>query len=178
MDRQPHHLDTPLLVALAVSFVVGLVFWTTWPLWPFRLLVVLMHESGHAAATLLLGGSVDRIQVKPNEAGLTLGRMAPSLWGQIVVSSAGYVGSTISGCVLLWIAARSRSGRWPLLALATWTGLVAHQQVIFGGLGQTLTLRHDTSSQESYVPGTILALRHVVQSRELTEGLAALLGLE
>ena len=52
----------------AVSFVVGLVFWTTWPLWPFRLLVVLMHESGHAAATLLLGGSVDRIQVKPNEA--------------------------------------------------------------------------------------------------------------
>jgi len=57
-------------------------------------------------------------------------------------------------------------------------GLVAHQQVIFGGLGQTLTLRHDTSSQESYVPGTILALRHVVQSREFTEGLAALLGLE
>jgi len=125
VDRQPHHLDTPLLVALAVSFVVGLVFWTTWPLWPFRLLVVLMHESGHAAATLLLGGSVDRIQVKPNEAGLTLGRMAPSLWRQIVVSSAGYVGSTISGCVLLWIAARSRSGRWPLLALAAWTGLVA-----------------------------------------------------
>ena len=57
-------------------------------------------------------------------------------------------------------------------------GLVAHQQVIFGGLGQTLTLRHDTSSQESYVPGTLLAIRHVVQSRELTEGLAALLGLE
>ena len=56
-------------------------------------------------------------------------------------------------------------------------GLVAHQQVIFGGLGQTLTLRHDTSSQESYVPGTLLAIRHVVQSRELTEGLAALLGL-
>jgi 4-hydroxy-tetrahydrodipicolinate reductase len=57
-------------------------------------------------------------------------------------------------------------------------GLVAHQQVIFGGLGQTLTLRHDTSSQESYVPGTVVAIRHVVQSRELTEGLAALLGLE
>ena len=57
-------------------------------------------------------------------------------------------------------------------------GLVAHQQVIFGGLGQTLTLRHDTSSQESYVPGTLLAIRHVVQSHELTEGLAALLGLE
>src|SRR5438270_5996637 len=125
VDRTAHHLDAPLLVALAVSFVVGLVFWTTWPLWPFRLLVVLMHESGHAAATLLLGGSVDRIQVKPNEAGLTLGRMAPSLWRQIVVSSAGYVGSTVSGCVLLWIAARSRAARWPVFALAAWTCAVA-----------------------------------------------------
>ncbi|HEX9605412.1 MAG TPA: M50 family metallopeptidase [Myxococcales bacterium] len=125
MDRAGHHLDTPLLVALAVSFVVGLVFWTAWPLWPFRLLVVLMHESGHAAATLLVGGSVDRIQVKPDEAGVTLGRIVPSMWRQIVVSSAGYVGSTVSGCVLLWIAARSRAGRWPLLALAAWTGLVA-----------------------------------------------------
>src|SRR5438445_8136633 len=120
-----HHLDTPLLIALAVSFVAGLVFWTAWPLWPFRLLVVLMHESGHAAATLLTGGSVESIQVRPDEAGMTIGRIVPSIWRQIVVSSAGYVGSTISGCVLLWIAARSRSGRWPLLALAAWTGLVA-----------------------------------------------------
>jgi hypothetical protein len=125
VEPAKHHLDTPLLVVLAVSFVVGLVFWTTWPLWPFRLLVVLMHESSHAAATLLVGGSVERIQVKPNEAGLTLGRIVPSVWRQIVVSSAGYVGSTVSGCVLLWTAARSRTGRWPLLALAAWTGLVA-----------------------------------------------------
>jgi len=124
VDR-PHHLDTPLLVALALSFVLGLVFWTAWPLWPFRLLVVLMHESGHAAATLLVGGSVDRIQIRPDEGGLTLGRIVPSLWRQIVVSSAGYVGSTVSGCVLLWIAARSRAGRWALIALAAWTGAVA-----------------------------------------------------
>jgi 4-hydroxy-tetrahydrodipicolinate reductase len=57
-------------------------------------------------------------------------------------------------------------------------GLVAHQEVIFGGLGQTLTLRHDATSQESYVPGALLAVRHVVRSQELTYGLAALLGLE
>lgn len=57
-------------------------------------------------------------------------------------------------------------------------GLVAHQEVIFGGLGQTLTLRHDTTSNESYVPGALLAVRHVLKSQELTYGLAALLGLE
>src|SRR5438445_1301637 len=84
-----------------------------------------MHESGHAAATLLVGGQVDRIQVAANEGGVTLSRYVPSLWRQVVVSSAGYVGSTVSGCVLLWLAARSRQGRWPLVALAVWTGLVA-----------------------------------------------------
>ena len=57
-------------------------------------------------------------------------------------------------------------------------GLVAHQQVIFGGLGQTLTLRHDTSSNESYVPGALLAIRHAATSKEFAVGLAALLGLQ
>ena len=125
MQRAEQHLDTQLLIALAVSFVAGLLFWNTWPMWPFRLLVVLMHESGHAAATLLVGGWVDRIQIAPNEGGVTLSRYFPSLWRQVVVASAGYVGSTVSGCVLLWVAARSRAGRWPLVALAAWTGAVA-----------------------------------------------------
>lgn len=57
-------------------------------------------------------------------------------------------------------------------------GLVAHQEVLFGGLGQVLTLRHDTTSNESYVPGAILALKHASASQELTVGLASLLGLE
>jgi 4-hydroxy-tetrahydrodipicolinate reductase len=57
-------------------------------------------------------------------------------------------------------------------------GLVAHQEVIFGGLGQTLTLRHDTTSNECYVPGAIMAIRHAATSKEFAVGLAALLGLE
>jgi 4-hydroxy-tetrahydrodipicolinate reductase len=40
-------------------------------------------------------------------------------------------------------------------------GLVAHQEVIFGGLGQTLTLRHDSISRESFMPGVLLAIRKV-----------------
>jgi 4-hydroxy-tetrahydrodipicolinate reductase len=40
-------------------------------------------------------------------------------------------------------------------------GLVAHQEVIFGGLGETLTIRHDTSSRESFVPGVLLAVRRI-----------------
>ena len=40
-------------------------------------------------------------------------------------------------------------------------GLVAHQEVIFGGPGQTLTIRHDTTSRDAFVPGVLLALDKV-----------------
>jgi 4-hydroxy-tetrahydrodipicolinate reductase len=40
-------------------------------------------------------------------------------------------------------------------------GLVAHQEVIFGGLGQTLSLRHDSITRESFMPGVLLAVRKV-----------------
>jgi 4-hydroxy-tetrahydrodipicolinate reductase len=40
-------------------------------------------------------------------------------------------------------------------------GLVAHQEVLFGGEGQLLTLRHDTYSREAFVPGVLLALERL-----------------
>jgi 4-hydroxy-tetrahydrodipicolinate reductase len=40
-------------------------------------------------------------------------------------------------------------------------GLVAHQEVIFGGLGETLTIRHDSIARESFMPGVLLAIRKV-----------------
>src|SRR5512132_1027997 len=55
-------------------------------------------------------------------------------------------------------------------------GLVAHQEVIFGGPGETLTIRHDTTSREAFVPGVLLALEKVRDlPHGLTVGLDALL---
>jgi 4-hydroxy-tetrahydrodipicolinate reductase len=55
-------------------------------------------------------------------------------------------------------------------------GLVAHQEVIFGGPGQTLTIRHDTTSREAFVPGVLLALERLHGLPPgLTVGLEALL---
>jgi 4-hydroxy-tetrahydrodipicolinate reductase len=55
-------------------------------------------------------------------------------------------------------------------------GLVAHQEVIFGGAGQTLTIRHDTSSRDAFVPGVLLALERLpTLPPGLTFGLDALL---
>jgi 4-hydroxy-tetrahydrodipicolinate reductase len=55
-------------------------------------------------------------------------------------------------------------------------GLVAHQEVLFGGDGQLLTIRHDTFSREAFVPGVLLALDKLdTLPRGLTVGLDALL---
>jgi 4-hydroxy-tetrahydrodipicolinate reductase len=54
-------------------------------------------------------------------------------------------------------------------------GLVAHQEVIFGGLGQTLTIRHDSIARESFMPGVLLAVRKVGDLDGLVVGLEHLL---
>jgi len=54
-------------------------------------------------------------------------------------------------------------------------GLVAHQEVIFGGLGQTLTIRHDTINRESFMPGVILAIRKIKGLKGLVYGLENIL---
>lgn len=50
-------------------------------------------------------------------------------------------------------------------------GLVAHQEVLFGGEGELLTIRHDSLSRESFVPGIIAAVRQVMDVRGLQVGL-------
>lgn len=54
-------------------------------------------------------------------------------------------------------------------------GMVAHQEVIFGGVGQTLTIRHDSISRESFMPGLIMAVRKVMTLDHLVYGLENLL---
>ncbi len=50
-------------------------------------------------------------------------------------------------------------------------GMVASQEVLFGGLGQTLTIRHDTINRESFMPGVVLALRKVLALHGVVVGL-------
>lgn len=56
-------------------------------------------------------------------------------------------------------------------------GLVAHQEVLFGTEGETLTIRHDSIDRTSFVPGVLLAVRHVAQRPGLTMGIEPLLDL-
>lgn len=57
-------------------------------------------------------------------------------------------------------------------------GLVAHQEVQLGGPGETLTISHDSIHRESFMPGVILAVRHVADLDGVTVGLEHVLGLD
>ncbi|ADT99968.1 4-hydroxy-tetrahydrodipicolinate reductase [Mycolicibacterium gilvum] len=56
-------------------------------------------------------------------------------------------------------------------------GLVAHQEVLFGTLGETLTIRHDSIDRTSFVPGVLLAVRKIRENPGLTIGIESLLDL-
>ncbi|MFC1936950.1 4-hydroxy-tetrahydrodipicolinate reductase [Chloroflexota bacterium] len=56
-------------------------------------------------------------------------------------------------------------------------GLLAHQEVLFGGPGQTISIRHDTIGRQCYMPGIMIAIKEVVKRKGLVYGLDTLLGL-
>jgi 4-hydroxy-tetrahydrodipicolinate reductase len=57
-------------------------------------------------------------------------------------------------------------------------GMVAHQEVIFGSKGQTLTIRHDTTDRSCFMPGVIMAVKAVSGLEGLTVGLETIIGVE
>jgi 4-hydroxy-tetrahydrodipicolinate reductase len=61
------------------------------------------------------------------------------------------------------------SGRMP--------GRMAHHELVFGALGQTLAIRHDSISRESFMPGVVMAIREVVKAPGLIVGLNKIMGL-
>jgi 4-hydroxy-tetrahydrodipicolinate reductase len=72
------------------------------------------------------------------------------------------------------IATETGGGEPPIHSVRL-PGLVAHQEVVFGGPGQTLTIRHDSIARESFMPGVLLAVRKVDGLDGLVVGLEHLL---
>jgi 4-hydroxy-tetrahydrodipicolinate reductase len=56
-------------------------------------------------------------------------------------------------------------------------GMVAHQEIVFGTEGETLSIRHDSLNRSSFMPGVLLGVRNVAARPGLTVGLEPLLGL-
>ena len=74
------------------------------------------------------------------------------------------------------LMASAGAAQAPVIHSVRLPGLVAHQEVILGDLGQTLTIRHDTTSRESFMPGVLLAVRRIgAQEQPFMVGLESLL---
>lgn len=117
-QRQGGDAHTSYLIGLGLALVVVITLWWTPLLFPFRILTTTIHESSHALAAVATGGQVSCFEVETNGAGLTCTRGGFGL----LISSAGYLGSTIfGGLMLIW--AKNERGRRRLLYALT-AGLV------------------------------------------------------
>lgn len=111
-------------LTLVASFALALFGWD-WPvLLPFKLLAVMAHETGHALGALLVGGSVNRVTVAPNESGECLSMIPTGFFGRVVVSSGGYVGNAVISALLVVLSVRLRRGRVLAIAAAVWLAAV------------------------------------------------------
>ncbi len=110
-------MDYKKIIAIAIALTTGLFFWNSPFLFPLRLITVLFHEAGHALAAIMVGGTVDSITINSNEGGLCTMSFNPTVLNEIVVSSAGYLGSALAGSLLLYLTLRRKSGKTVFWAL-------------------------------------------------------------
>lgn len=106
-----------LLLAAAATVVLWNVPYGPYVLYPLRIFATWMHELGHGTAALLAGRDFLHMEIRPDTSGVTLhagdsGRIALGF-----VSSAGYMGTSLAGAVLLVLGRSERTARVVLLAL-------------------------------------------------------------
>jgi hypothetical protein len=113
-------LNVPRLLLLALLLGLALLVWDSPVLLPLKLLVVMMHETGHALATLLVGGTVQKVTLAANQSGACLSYLPPGWGAKVIVYSAGYLGSALAGGVLMLATFRFRASRRMLGVLCVW----------------------------------------------------------
>lgn len=114
-DARPQAMT--LLVAAAISLLIWFIPYAEIIAYPFRIFVTFIHEGGHAIAALLTGNSVSSLSVATNSSGETYTTQG-GLISQLLISSAGYVGSMAFGALLLILIRKSVAARIVLLGSA------------------------------------------------------------
>lgn len=114
---------------IALAAALGLtVLWDSTMILPFKLLVVLFHEMWHGLASLAFGARVERIILHPGETGETLVTGLRGGWGVALSVSAGYLGSALTGAVLL---RRGLLESFERTALAVFAGLTLYMTSLY-----------------------------------------------
>jgi hypothetical protein len=103
-----------LLIAAAISVVLWFIPFAEFLTYPFRIFVTFIHEGGHALAALVTGNSVASLSVAVNASGETYTTQG-GIFSQVLISSAGYLGSMAFGALLLILIRKAVAARIVLL---------------------------------------------------------------
>ena len=114
-DARPQAMT--LLIAATISVLLWFIPFAEFLTYPFRIFVTFIHEGGHALAALLTGNSVASLSVAMDASGETYSTRG-GLISQVIVSSAGYVGSMAFGALLLVLIRKAIAARLVLLGCA------------------------------------------------------------
>ncbi len=151
-----------LLGALALVLVMMWIPYSQFILYPVRLFVTLVHESGHALVATLTGSQVNGIRLNPNTSGVTMIRA--TWWAEWFINPAGYLGAAFFGAMLLQLARiRSKTAGKAILRFMSVYALVV-----------TLVWCHDPAVSGLFTPvmGFVIALVMGALSKYLPDGAA------
>lgn len=123
---------TLLLVATVLSIALWVISWylplVGYVVYPLQLFATFIHEGGHVLATVLTGNSVQSLTVSPDTSGAVFSQ-GSGWFSQLLISSAGYLGTTLFGALLLTWIRYGYSSRAALFASAGFVGIMT---VVFG----------------------------------------------
>ncbi|MGI8656540.1 MAG: M50 family metallopeptidase [Pyrinomonadaceae bacterium] len=147
-----------LLFAALLTIVLWFIPFAEFLTYPFRIFVTFIHEGGHALAALLTGNSVASLSVAMNTSGETYTTNG-GLLSQVIVSSAGYVGATAYGALLLLLIRRSVQAR---IVLAGTAVFIFAMTAIYGFL---VPLAHGMMSPFTILAGVLIPVGLLAVSR-------------
>ena len=105
------------LLVLAGCVVAALLFWNTLFIYPIKLFVVMLHEISHGLMAIAFGGEIIEIQIDRRIGGYCLSTIPDTKLANIMVASAGYLGSLFWGSVILLFAVKTNADRFITLII-------------------------------------------------------------
>jgi hypothetical protein len=157
-DARPQ--ATALLIAAAISIALWFIPFAEVLTYPFRIFVTFIHEGGHALAALVTGNSVQSLSVAMNASGETYTTQG-GFFSQVLVASAGYLGSMAFGALLLVLIRRSVAARVVLLG----SGLLIFALTIIYGLSKPMWSGAFSGIPFTLIAGTLLSVGLVALAR-------------
>jgi len=158
-DARPQ--ATFLLTAAVLSILLWFIPFAEVLTYPFRLFVTFIHEGGHALAALVTGNSVESLSIATNASGETYTTQG-GLFSQMLVSSAGYIGSMIYGVTLLVMIRRAVAARVVLIASAA---LIFLLTIVYGVYKPVASGAALSGIPFTFFAGTLLTLGLVAVAR-------------